>query len=142
MELDLSNLPASAERLITVIGLPAMLRLVDRFGGRTIQLYNSDNSIQQMTELIGKEAAVALLKFYGTAPFTVPKCHSALISARNANIQAEFDRLTLEEKLSARESVARITRFFTPFLHERTIWRILKRSSIPKPIDPRQMSLL
>ncbi len=142
MQTDLSHLPASAQKLIALIGLPATLCLVDKFGGCIINLYGSDNSLQKMAEVIGQDAAMVLLKFYGNAPFTVPLCHRALKAVRNADIHAEFDRLTLEEGLSARASVVKITRRFTPYLHERTIWRILKQSTAPKPVDPRQLNLL
>lgn len=142
MQSDLSHLPESAQKLIALIGLPATLCLVDKFGGCTISLYGSDNSLEKMAEIIGRDAAMKLLKFYGVAPFTVPLCHRALKAVRNADILAEFDRLTLDEGLSARASVTRITRRFTPYLHERTIWRILKRSTAIKPVDHRQMSLL
>lgn len=143
MQPDLSTLPASVQKLIALIGLPATLCLVDKFGGCIITLYDSENSLQRMADTIGQDAAIKLLKFYGNAPFTVPLCYRALKSVRNADVHAEFDRLTMEEKLSARAAVARITRRFTPYLHERTIWRILKRSSAPVKLDdPRQMNLI
>ncbi|WP_136414796.1 hypothetical protein [Herbaspirillum sp. ST 5-3] len=142
MHTDLSHLPTSAQKLIALIGLPATLCLVDKFGGCTITLYGSENSLQKMTDIVGQDAAFKLLKFYGNAPFTVPLCHRALKAVRNADIHAEFDRLTMQEGLSARASVTKITRRFTPYLHERTIWRILKRSTAIKPIDPRQIPLL
>jgi hypothetical protein len=139
---DLSHLPSSAQKLIALIGLPSTLRLVDVHGGCTLNLYNSENSLERMAETVGREAAVVLFKFYGNAPFTVPLCHRALKIVRNAEILAEFDRLTMQEKLSARASVIRITRRFKPHIHERTIWRILKTTGIPEPVNERQMSLI
>lgn len=142
MQTDLSHLPLSAQKLIAVIGLPATLRLVDAHGGCAINLYHSENSLERMSETVGREAAVKLLKFYGNAPFTIPLCHRALKAVRNAEILAEFDRLTLHDAMSARAAVARITRRFTPYIHERTIWRILKTTGEIKVSDPRQMSLI
>lgn len=136
------HLPKSAQNLIALIGLPSTLRLVDTHGGITVNLYNSETSLTRMGETVGRENAERLLKFYGNAPFTVPLCMHALKSVRNAEILAEFDRLTMKEKLSARASVMRITRRFTPHIHERTIWRILKTPPEVKPADPRQMSLI
>lgn len=137
------HLPKSAQDLITLIGLPSTLRLVDMFGGTTVNLYNSVTSLQRMAETVGEDNAKALLKFYGNAPFTVPMCMFALKAVRNAEILAEFDRLTQKDGLSARASVVLITRRFTPHLHERTIWRILKTLPhfVPPP-DSRQMSLI
>jgi hypothetical protein len=139
----IEHLPKSAQNLIALIGLPSTLRLVDAHGGITINLYNSDTSLERMADLVGQDNARALLKFYGNAPFTVPMCMLALKAVRNAEILAEFDRLTLQEKLSARASVTLITRRFTPHIHERTIWRILKTlPDAPRATDERQMSLI
>jgi len=55
---------------------------------------------------------------------------------RNKQALSEFDRLTGPEGLSARQAVERITRLFTPYLHERTIWRILKTTGEPVPAAP------
>jgi hypothetical protein len=143
MEIDLSNLPESAQKLIALIGLPATLRLVDAYGGCSVNLYSSDTSLDRMADIVGRDNAVILFKWHGSAPFTVPLCNQALKAVRNADILAEFDRLTMEENISARASVMRITRRFTPHIHERTVWRILK--TLPKvkvAEDTRQMSLI
>ena len=142
MQTDLSCLPMTAQKLVALVGLPLTLRLVDAYGGRAINLYNSDNSLDRMAELIGRDGAQKLLLFFGNAPFTVPLCKRALTILRNRTILAEFDRLTIDEGLSARASVARITRLFTPHIHERTIWRVLKTTGEIKAVDPRQMSLI
>ncbi len=139
---DHANLPKSAQNLIALIGLPSALRLVDTHGGCTLNLYNSETSIERMAATVGRANAQALLKFYGSTPFTVPMCMHALKAVRNAEILAEFDRLTMKEKLSARSAVMQITRRFTPHIHERTIWRILKTPPGPKPTDERQLSLI
>jgi hypothetical protein len=70
-------------------------------------------------------------------------CRDALRIVRNEEIIKEFDRLTQEEKLSARAAVVQITRRFTPHIHERTIWRVLKTlPGVKEQDDPRQMSLI
>lgn len=142
MEPDLSHLPESARKLVALIGVHATLRLIDRFGGCTITLYGSENSLNKMAEVVGADAALKLLAFYGNVPWTVPNCAKAMKAIRNDDIHAAFDRLTMQEGRSARAAVAIITRLCTPYLHERSIWRILKRSSAPKPVDPRQIPLL
>jgi hypothetical protein len=137
------HLPKSARDLIALIGLPSTLRLVDTHGGIMVNLYNTDTSMDRMAGVVGLDNARALLKFYGSTPFTVPVCMRALKAVRNAEILAEFDRLTQEEKLSARASVIKISRRFTPHIHERTIWRILKTlPDVNPPADLRQMSLI
>lgn len=139
---DLSYLPASAQKLIALIGLPLTLRLVDAYGGRTINLYNSENSLERMAETVGRDAAQKLLSFYRNDPFTVPLCSRALKLVRNCVIHAEFDGMTMKQGMSARASVAHITRLFTPYIHERTIWRVLKTTGEIEAADPRQMSLI
>jgi hypothetical protein len=139
----IEHLPKSAQNLIALIGLPATLRLVDTHGGSTVYLYNSSTSMERMMATVGLDNAMVLLKFYDNSPFTVPMCMLALKAVRNAEIIAEFDRLTLQEKLSGRASVALITRMFTPHIHERTIWRILKTvPGAPPPANERQLSLI
>lgn len=142
LQSDLSHLPMGAQKLIALIGLPLTLRLVDAYGGRTINLYNSEASLDKMASTVGHDAALKMLKFYGNVPFTVPLCHQALKVVRNREILAEFDRLTMTEKQSARTAVTNITRMFTPYLHERTIWRVLKTNGEIKVTDPRQLSLI
>ena len=141
MQTDYSHLPPTAQKLIALIGLPLTLRLVMEFGGTTINLYNSENSLEGMGAIIGRQAAEKMLKFFGNDPFTVPLCTSALRTLRNKRVLAEFDRITLVEKRSARQAVQQITRLFTPGIHERTIWRILKTDGQVKAPDSRQMGL-
>lgn len=138
---QLAHLPASAQKLIALIGLMATLRLIDAHGGTAINLYNSQTSLDKMGKIIGREAATKLLKFFGSDPFTVPNCKRAIILFRNAGILAQFDHLTLGEGLSARASVVAISR--RQQLHERQVWRILKTTGTEtKEVDPRQMSLI
>lgn len=143
MQTDLSHLPTTAQKLVAVVGLPCALRLLDAYGGRTVNLYNSENSLEKMAALIGREASEKLLKFFGNAPFTVPTCQRAMKLVRNREVLAEFDKLTAGRNgVSARQAVAQITRRFTPYMHERTVWRILKTTGELPKSDPRQMSLL
>lgn len=143
MQTDLSHLPTTAQKLVAVVGLPCALRLLDAYGGRTVNLYNSENSLEKMAALIGRDASEKLLKFFGNAPFTVPLCQQAMRLVRNKEVLATFDKLTSgPDGLSARQAVSQITRLFTPYLHERTIWRILKTTGEVEETDPRQMSLI
>lgn len=142
MQADMSHLPMSAQKLIALIGLPLTLRLVDTLGGNSVNLYHSENSLERMAAIVGRDAAEKLLKFYGNVPFTVPLCHGALRHVRNCEVLAEFDKLTMQDGMSARAAVSHITRRFTPYIHERTIWRILKTTGELTPPDERQMSLI
>lgn len=139
----LAHLPMTAQKLISLVGLMGALRLIDAYGGTVINLYNSASSLEKMAALVGREGAEKMLRFFGSAPFTVPTCKRSIIILRNRDILTEFDRLTISDKLSARAAVTRITRQYTPPIHERTIWRILKTTGTEtKAVDSRQMSLI
>lgn len=143
IEGSMEHLPTTAQKLISLVGVMNALKLIDQYGGTVINLYNSTTSLEKMAAIVGREGAEKMLSFFGTDPFTVPTCRRAMIIVRNRQILAEFDHLTMNEKLSARSAVAKITRRFTPHIHERTIWRILKTTGNEvKETDPRQMSLI
>lgn len=139
----LAHLPMTAQKLIALVGLVNALRLIDAHGGTAINLYHSATSLEKMAAIVGREGAEKMLRFFGSDPFTVPTCRRAMIILRNRQILNEFDQLTMRDKLSARAAVAKITRRFTPHIHERTIWRILKTTGTEtSAVDPRQMSLI
>lgn len=142
METDLSPLPASVQTLIALIGLPLTLRMVDSFGGTTLYLYRSDACMDRLSATVGKEAAQKIIKFFGNTPVTIATCKRALVILRNRDILAKFDKLTLDEKMSARASVHKIVQDYSPHIHERTVWRILKTTGTVKPVDPRQLNLI
>jgi hypothetical protein len=142
MDNDLSHLPDSVQKLIALIGLPLTLRMVDVFGGTTLYLYRSDACAEKLSAVVGAGAADKIIRFFGNTPLTIATCKNAMIIVRNRDILAKFDQLTLREGKSARASVQEIVRDYTPHLHERTIWRVLKKTGEVEPVDPRQMSLL
>lgn len=142
MDGDLSHLPGSVQKLIALIGLPLTLRMVDEFGGTTLYLYRSDACVEKLAAVVGAEAAQKIIRFFGNTPVTIATCKHSLVILRNRDILAAFDRLTLREGFSARRAVQQIALGYTPQLHERTIWRILKKTGQVEPVDPRQMSLI
>lgn len=140
---SLQHLPMTAQKLIMLVGVVNALRLIDAHGGTAINLYHSNTSLEKMAAIVGRDGAEKMLRFFGSDPFTVPTCRRAMIIVRNRQILREFDRLTMQEKFSARGAVAAITRQFTPHIHERTIWRILKTTGTEATtVDSRQMSLI
>jgi len=142
MDGDLGHLPGSVQKLIALIGLPLTLRMVDEFGGTTLYLYRSDACVEKLAAVVGAEAAQKIIRFFGNTPVTIATCKNSLVILRNRDILAAFDRLTVREGLSARRAVQKIALGYTPQLHERTIWRILKKTDQVEPVDPRQMSLI
>lgn len=145
MEPNLSNLPDAAQRLVGIVGLATTLLLVDKLGGQSFRLYASGESITRIASVIGPQGAGELLEHFGSDEFEIPLCAAVLRTARNARIHAEFDEMTSAGR-SARDAVHQLAIQHGP-MRERTVWRILKKSSAPsipkprKPVDPRQMGL-
>jgi hypothetical protein len=140
MENDVSHLPSSVQTLIALIGLPLTLRMIDALGGTTLNLYRSDACVERLAATVGRDAAHAIIKFYGNTPVTVATCSKALVLVRNRDLLAKFDRLTQNEGRSARAAVTQIARDYG--VHERTVWRVLNTTGEFKPVDARQMSLI
>lgn len=141
MNPNVSHLPESAQRLVALIGLPAAVLLIERHGGKELALYVRGESVKRLAASIGDAATDALLRYFGSEPFNVPRCTSALKAVRNTNMQTEYDRLTTVERThSGREAVHHLVEVYG--LTERQIWRILKTIPIMPEVDHRQMSLI
>ena len=112
----LDDLPASARDLAGLIGLPATLRLVEKWGG-TMRLYVPRNigPDHELARVLGLEAARALSSRYdGDYLPSVPRCADALRAAR--------DRALLRRRAEGASPAALALEFG---LTERHVWRIL-----------------
>lgn len=129
MNLSIDHLPPIARELVSLIDLPATLRLVEAYGGRHLEIPRGKRmrgtaQIQAIAERIGALAAKKIVGRYAGTVLYVPKCHAALRAHRDAQLQARFDELT-GGGLSARRAVAQLVGEF--HLVETTVWRALKR---------------
>lgn len=121
MKLTADDLPESLHEIVELIGLPATLRMVERFGGLT-QLYvprdlEADHAISQA---IGITAARKLASHYGTDTLrNIPRCAEGLRRIRNTEICARHPR----------ESAAALALAYG--LTERQIWTILAEGREP-----------
>lgn len=128
MKLSLDHLPATAQRLIEAIGLPATLALVKHFGGRTIM---PPMGIQpagvirraELEEAIGAEAAGRLAEAF-REPVSIPLCTAALRAVDREALRDAFDDLTGRQAWSARAAVSHLARQHRTT--ERHVWRVLK----------------
>ena len=132
MKLSLDHLPKTARDLVDLIGLPAALRFIEAYRGRTLQVAHGKRSrgmvqIQELAEKIGAVAAKKIVARYKGGPLAVPKCWRAMIATRDAALQGRFDELTASGAYSARRAVALLVGEFD--LVESSIWRALKRPS-------------
>lgn len=125
---DLPDLPASAQNIARLIGLPQTLRLVDRLGGTTFPVAKGLTRMGQaryelLAEVIGMDAADTLTAEYGGEPLYIPNCKDALRRARDRAIHSRFDAL-VKAGYSANGAVAELAR--ENRLSDRRVWEILK----------------
>ncbi|MDO8933549.1 MAG: Mor transcription activator family protein [Rhodocyclaceae bacterium] len=148
MKLSLDHLPRTARDLVELLGLPATLRLVESYGGKTIDVAKGKRArgiaqILEISERIGAIAAQKLAGRYGGAPLPVPSCKRAVLAMRDAALQARFDELTGAGR-SARSTVAMLVDEFG--IGDSAIWRALKRPAgaaavLAKAVDSQQTDL-
>jgi hypothetical protein len=122
MKLAIDHLPRSAKILIDLIGLSALLTLVEAFGGRVIWPHRHGAERAHLAELIGEDAAEKLVTTF-REPVPIPKCAHAIRAVLHDQLRAEFDALT-QAGSSARRAVTHLARQY--HYTERHVWRVLK----------------
>lgn len=105
-------LPPRLEEFVRLIGLPATMLLVERFGGLRIYIPVSPTQEHPFAELIGFENLCALSAEYGIdgtgLRFELPRALRALNAVRNARIRSDFidglsvRKLAAEHRLTER----------------------------------------
>ena len=124
-------LPASAQTLASQIGLPATLKLVSQWGGRTWSFGKqprpaSPPATDALADIIGeREAALLARHFAGDADVHIPLCKVALRELRDREIRAQFDQMTMGQRCSARQAVAELASRHG--IASRHVWRLLKQ---------------
>lgn len=134
MKLNLDLLPESARLYVALIGLEPTIALIQRYGGRILWPAKSGEDHADLVARIGEVAAGKLVAHF-REPFRVPTCHAALRAVMRDWVRAEFDRLTQEERLSARKAVARLAGQPPHQYTERYIWTILSSVEIGQAQD-------
>ena len=90
---DLSTelLPKVLQEFVRLIGLPATMLLVEKFGGLRIYIPLNPSPDHHFAQLIGYDNLVRLAQVYGREDhFELPKAARALTALRNAKIKAEY----------------------------------------------------
>lgn len=112
-------LPPRLQEFVRLIGLPATMRMVERFGGLRIYIPADPTPDHAFVEIIGFDNLVKLSREYAIngigLRFELPKATMALMEVRNASIRADFDSGAKSTRMLAAEHR----------LHERQITRIL-----------------
>jgi hypothetical protein len=85
--IDVSLLPQSLQEIAEVIGLMAVLKLVDRYGGRRLRMPRRLVPGHPLIEVVGQRAAAALVQTYALERIYVPNAARAAVAARNHEIR-------------------------------------------------------
>lgn len=120
------DLPPVARDLVEVIGLPAAVRLVEKWGGVRIYVPATVGEDHPLARMIGVDTARALCEYCAGELLAVPRAAAALREARNREIRARY---------ADGESQARLARAYA--LTERQVRNILGA----RPVDSRQAAL-
>jgi hypothetical protein len=126
MQKDPADLPGSARQLVSAIGYPAALALIQGLGGRTVAFSKGKRAdgqaqYERIAEIVGYEAAGLLADRFGGAPVYIPRCAKALREERNRRIREEYDAGT--RHVSARSAVDAIADRYA--ITDRHAWRIV-----------------
>jgi Mor family transcriptional regulator len=116
----LPNLPQTVHDLAGKIGMDKAVKLVEAFGGLTLDIPKGKANAGQirreaLIEVIGVRATEVLIETYGGDKLYIPSCKDALITLRNRSIVTAYEQGT---------GVAELAREHR--LSERQIWSILK----------------
>jgi len=103
-----STLPNTIKNMSEVIGLPAALALVDKFGGTEIRIpsrrdENSAGAYQRLVETIGDDAAHKLVKSYSGDEIYIPNCNKTRKVLRDIEMVRSYDALICE--ISSRQAI-------------------------------------
>jgi Mor family transcriptional regulator len=131
-----NSLPASVAELVDLLGLQTAMKLVRGLGGTTFPVPKRQTPLGQrryemLADVVGTEAADALVGCYGGGELYVPRCAAALQAARDAEINEYFVTETNKGRSSA-EVVFHLARRYK--LSDRRVWHILKTLPV-KPND-------
>lgn len=89
--MNLEHLPERARAIAELIGMPATLKLVERFGGVRIYVPQTVPPSHALVDLLGRDAADRLaIAFGGDEHFDIPRCTLAARRVRDAQLVADF----------------------------------------------------
>lgn len=115
---QLEDLPESLREIIELIGMPATLSLVGRWGGVRLYIPERIRPDHVLAQTLGVDNARALSEIFARCEINVPKCDAALRRIRDREIR----RLHFEDGWPAH----RLARHY--HLTERQVYTILAQS--------------
>lgn len=125
------DLPESLRDLQALIGLPATMQLVKRWGGLRIKIPSQYHDDHELVRVAGHLAMVKIVQAHAGCNLYIPRALTALLAIRNVQM------LTRHE---GGESAAKLALEFG--MSERQFWKIAKRPEALRVPRPEQHSLL
>jgi len=85
----LHNLPVFAKNLIEALGFETARLVIEQLGGASWRISYSDNGKERaaIEALIGRKAYMQLQNCFAGETIYIPRCHKALLAARNQEIK-------------------------------------------------------
>ncbi len=97
-------MPPSLADIVQAIGTDATLILVQRFGGQRLWIPSTPS--QELIDLLGDAAALALCELCGGNQLDLPTCRNILLEQRNLTIRLERQHLTINQ-IAAKHGLTR-----------------------------------
>lgn len=95
---DIPKLPSRMRDLVRLIGIPAAVDFINKFGGREVNFPIHENankngaaSFSLLVYAVGRENALILCAEYGGEKLSIPRCHSWRYEMRARAIRRAFD---------------------------------------------------
>ncbi len=98
--LNTQHLPDSIQEMAELIGLPATLKIVEERGGIRLSIPTKVNDKSWLTQLIGREAMMLLVKHYKGEELDIPRCTAAVKAAQDAHIYQQIQAGVPQSKLA------------------------------------------
>ncbi|MCK3654896.1 hypothetical protein A4G19_03670 [Pasteurellaceae bacterium Macca] len=117
-------LPDVVQEMVSVIGLPATEKVIQHFGGVDFRFSLGKWYFPKMVEVIGKESADSLRRYFKREKIYIPRCDRALRALRNARFKAEFEALKREQALSGNMAMIALCPKYG--ISERYGWEIVR----------------
>lgn len=130
-EVLVEDLPESLRELQQLIGLPATMAIVKRWGGLRIKIPSRYHDDHQLVKVVGHEAMVKVVDNYAGCNLYIPRALTAILAMRNVDILTRLDNEV---------SASTLAREYN--LTERQIWKIKQRPEAARVPRPEQHRLL
>lgn len=126
MSVETDLLPESMAELVDVVGLPAVLKLMEAFGGTEFWIPEKLQHVHPLVAAVGPEAAQTLCEYMAGVRLKIPRGKAIKIEIRNSAIRRERHEGAKLSELALRYE-----------LTDRQVLNILNAS----PADDRQQDL-